>query len=86
MARYTHSILFGLMLTTTLSVTLPGCGYKGPLYLPPAPVEQIVSPEPSADTVSTSDNTAATTTDESSSETSAAESPEPENTSTVVPD
>ena len=49
MARYTHSILFGLMLASTLSVTLSGCGNKGPLYLPPAPVEQVVAPESTAD-------------------------------------
>ncbi|MEH6638981.1 MAG: lipoprotein [Porticoccaceae bacterium] len=85
MARHTHSILFGLMLATTLSVTLSGCGNKGPLYLPPAPVEQIVSPEQTADAVPTGDNTA-TTAESSTAESLESESSEPENTSTVDPE
>ena len=37
MARLTYSLLFGSL----LSIAMSGCGNKGPLYLPPAPVEQI---------------------------------------------
>ena len=73
MARLTHYTLSALVLTLALA----GCGNKGPLYLPPAPVEQIVSETPTSTAASTNDDSDNTSSQEEAVM-SEPEAPEPE--------